>query len=245
MTFANTIVNITVITHSFKNYVSRGECIMSKSMTKLREPINCLTHGIGFLLSLIALILMTTKGILSGLNGKGISALIIFGVSLCLLYLTSSTYHGVKCKESIILNLRKLDHSMIFVLISGSYAPYCLIALDGFNGTLFFIIISSLGILGILFKLLWFNCPRWLQTSLYIALGWAAAFLIKPLSSAIPSASLLFLIIGGVLYTIGGVIYALKPKKLSLGAFKYHEIFHIFIMLGSLCHFISVFFYVI
>lgn len=223
----------------------RGECFIMKSITKLREPINCLTHGIGFVLSLIALILMTTKGIINGLNGKGISALVIFGVSLCLLYLTSSTYHGVKCKENIILTLRKLDHSMIFVLISGSYAPYCLIALEDFNGTLFFIIISALGILGIIFKLLWFNCPRWLQTALYIALGWAAAFLIKPLSNVLDFPSLLFLIIGGVLYTIGGVIYGLKPEKMKFGQFGFHEIFHIFIMLGSLCHFISVFFYII
>jgi hemolysin III len=218
---------------------------MSNSIAKLREPVNSLTHGIGFVLSLIALVLMTSKGIINGLNGKGISALIIFGVSLCLLYFTSSTYHGVKCKESIILTLRKLDHSMIFVLIAGSYAPYCLIALEEFKGTLFFIIISSLALLGILFKLIWFNAPRWLQTSLYIALGWAAAFMIKPLSSVLPFASLLFLVLGGVLYTIGGVIYGIKPKKLTIGVFGFHEIFHIFIMLGSLCHFVSVFFYVI
>ena len=103
----------------------------------------------------------------------------------------------------------------------------------------------SLALLGIGFKLLWFYSSRWLQTALYIILGWAAVFIMKPLSSTIAFESLFLLILGGVFYTVGGVIYGLKPKKLTFGAFGFHEIFHIFIMLGSLCHFISVFFYLI
>ena len=218
---------------------------MSKLSTILREPVNSLTHGIGFLLSLLALILMIFKGISNNLSAIGLISVSIFGISLCLLYLTSSTYHGINTKDNIILNLRKLDHSMIFVLIAGSYAPYCLISLSNYKGSIFFIIISSLALLGIFFKLIWFNSPRWLQTSLYIVLGWAAVFMLKPLSNTLAFESLFLLVLGGVLYTIGGVIYGIKPKKLTFGVFGFHEIFHIFIMLGSLCHFISVFFYII
>lgn len=218
---------------------------MSKLSTILREPVNSLTHGIGFLLSFLALILMIFKGISNNLDPIGLVSVSIFGISLCLLYLTSSTYHGINTKDNIILNLRKLDHSMIFVLIAGSYAPYCLISLSNYKGSIFFIVISSLALLGIFFKLIWFNSPRWLQTSLYIVLGWAAVFMLKPLSNTLAFESLLLLVLGGVLYTIGGVIYGIKPKKLTFGVFGFHEIFHIFIMLGSLCHFISVFFYII
>lgn len=217
---------------------------MNKISRSLREPVNTITHGIGFVLSLLALVLMVIKGIANNLNTVGLVSVIIFGVSLSLLYLTSATYHGVITKDNIILRLRKLDHSMIFILIAGSYAPYCLIGLSKHNGSLFFIIISILAILGICFKLIWFNSPRWLQTALYIILGWAAVFMMKPLFSAIGFASLFLLILGGAFYTIGGVIYGIKPKKLTFGKFGFHEIFHIFIMIGSLCHFISVFFYI-
>lgn len=218
---------------------------MGKIFKNLREPVNSLTHGIGFLLSILALGLMIWKGISNDLDGLGLTSLIIFGVSLCLLYLTSATYHGIITNDKIVLRLRKLDHSMIFILIAGSYAPYCLIGLNNKTGNIFFTVIVSLAILGIGFKLLWFNSPRWLQTALYIILGWAAVFVMKPLSNAIGFESLLLLILGGVFYTIGGVIYGIKPKKLTFGAFGFHEIFHIFIMIGSLCHFISVFFYII
>lgn len=211
----------------------------------LREPINSITHWIGAILSLFALIAMLVKGVLSNSSAVTIASVIIFGISLILLYSVSATYHGVITSDKIIYRLRKLDHSMIFILIAGSYAPFCLIALGGSKGTVFFSIIASIAVAGILFRMLWFNCPRWLQTALYIGLGWAAIFMIKPLSQVLSPVSLSLLVLGGVLYTIGGVIYGLKPKKLQLGKFGFHEIFHIFIILGSLCHFICVFIYLI
>ncbi|MCF0147072.1 MAG: hemolysin III family protein [Clostridium sp.] len=211
----------------------------------LREPINSLTHLIGAILSVFALIAMLVKGIVNNSSTVTIASVVIFGISLILLYSVSATYHGVITSDKIIFTLRKLDHSMIFILIAGSYAPFSLIALGGSRGTVFFTVITSIAIFGILFRMLWFNCPRWLQTSLYIGLGWAAIFMIKPLSQVLNPISLFLLIFGGVLYTVGGVIYALKPKKLQLGKFGFHEIFHIFIILGSLCHFISVFIYLI
>ncbi|MDZ5034480.1 PAQR family membrane homeostasis protein TrhA, partial [Clostridium perfringens] len=172
----------------------------------LREPINSLTHWIGAILSLFALIAMLTKGLVNNSSSIAIVSVVIFGISLILLYSVSATYHGVITSEKIIFRLRKLDHSMIFILIAGSYAPFCLIGISGFKGTVFFATIASIAIAGILFRMLWFNCPRWLQTSLYIGLGWAAIFMIKPLSAVLSPTSLFLLVFGGVLYTIGGVI---------------------------------------
>lgn len=211
----------------------------------LREPINSLTHLIAAILSLFALIAMLVKGVSNNASAVAIASVAIFGISLIMLYSVSATYHGVITSDKIIFILRKLDHSMIFILIAGSYAPFSLIALGGSKGNVFFATIASIAIAGILFRMLWFNCPRWLQTALYIGLGWAAIFMLKPLSQALSPVSLALLVLGGVLYTVGGVIYGLKPKKLHFGKFGFHEIFHIFIMLGSLCHFICVFIYLI
>lgn len=211
----------------------------------LREPINSLTHWIGAILSLFALIAMLIKGISNNASAISIVSIVIFGISLILLYSVSATYHGVITSDKIIHILRKLDHSMIFILIAGSYAPFCLIGLGGSKGAIFFATIATIAVLGIFFRMIWFNCPRWLQTSLYILLGWAAIFMIKPLSQVLAPTSLFLLVLGGILYTIGGVIYAIKPKKLTFGKFGFHEIFHIFIILGSLSHFLSVFLYLI
>lgn len=210
-----------------------------------REPVNSLTHLAGAILSLFALIAMLVKGVINNASSVAIVSVVIFGISLILLYSVSATYHGVITSDKIISRLRKLDHSMIFILIAGSYAPFCLIALGGSKGTIFFATIASIAIAGILFRMLWFDCPRWLQTALYIGLGWAAIFMIKPLSAVLSPVSLFLLVLGGILYTVGGVIYGLKPKKLQLGKFGFHEIFHIFIILGSLCHFICVFLYLL
>lgn len=210
-----------------------------------REPVNSLTHLTGAILSLFALIAMLVKSVVNNVSSVAILSIVIFGISLILLYSVSATYHGVITSDKIISKLRKLDHSMIFILIAGSYAPFCLIALGGSKGTIFFATIASIAIAGILFRMLWFDCPRWLQTALYIGLGWAAIFMIKPLSSVLNPISLFLLVLGGILYTVGGVIYGLKPKKLQLGKFGFHEIFHIFILLGSLCHFICVFIYLL
>lgn len=211
----------------------------------LREPINSLTHWIGAILSLFALIAMLVKGISTNASSVAIVSVVIFGISLILLYSVSATYHGVITSDKVIFRFRKLDHSMIFILIAGSYAPFCLIALGGSKGTVFFTTIASIAIAGILFRMLWFNCPRWFQTALYIGLGWAAIFMIKPLSQVLNPISLFLLVLGGVLYTVGGVIYGLKSESLQLGKFGFHEIFHIFIILGSLCHFICVFTYLL
>ncbi|MPQ43223.1 PAQR family membrane homeostasis protein TrhA [Clostridium tarantellae] len=209
-----------------------------------REPINGLTHLFGAFLSIIALILMVIKAI--KLNGFGLASLSVclFGLSLILLYSASATYHLVKAKDNAIAFLRRLDHSMIFILIGGSYMPYLLIGLEGKSRVFLTTLIIILTILGVLFKMIWFNCPRWLSTLLYIGMGWISIFAI-PYFENIPAEAMLWLLIGGILYTLGGIIYATKPKFLNYSYFGFHEIFHIFILLGSLSHFISVFFFLL
>ncbi len=134
---------------------------------------------------------------------------------------------------------------MIFILIAGSYTPFCLIGLKGIIGWITFSVISTIAICGVLFKMIWFNCPRWISTSIYIGMGWISIFIIVPLYNSIALGGIALLVLGGILYTIGAVIYGLKPKALKFKNLGFHEIFHIFILLGSLAHFFAVFKYVI
>ncbi|KYG30484.1 PAQR family membrane homeostasis protein TrhA [Alkalihalobacillus trypoxylicola] len=213
--------------------------------TYIREPINGITHLIGAILSFVALLAMVIKASLTTASPIAIAAVIIFGTSMILLYAASATYHMVMAKDKVIAFLRKIDHSMIFVLIAGSYTPFCLIALEGATGWTIFSIVMTLAVFGIVFKLVWFNCPRWLSTSIYIAMGWIIIFAFSPLTQNLNTMGLFLLIFGGFLYTIGGIIYWLKPKVFEFKYFGFHEIFHIFIMLGTTAHFLSVFFYVL
>lgn len=211
----------------------------------IREPFNALSHLAGAILSFAALLAMVIKTAYSQAPPVHLIAVMIFGISLICLYSASALYHAVLARPSVIAFLRKLDHSMIFALIAGSYAPFCLIALGGTLGWTLFLFVSSIGLSGILFKMIWFHSPRWLSTALYIAMGWIIIFAAVPLADSLAWTGLVLLIGGGILYTIGGLIYGLKPSFLSFKYLGFHEIFHVFILLGSLCHFLSVYFYVL
>jgi len=164
---------------------------------------------------------------------------------MILLYSASATYHMVIAREKVIAFLRRLDHSMIFVLIAGTYTPFCFISLNGKIGWILFSIIAAVAICGVVFKMVWFTCPRWISTALYLAMGWMIVFVFSPLAGNLNPLGLFLLILGGIFYTIGGVIYGAKPKFLQLKHMGFHEIFHIFILLGSLAHFLCVFMFVI
>ena len=213
--------------------------------TYAREPINGFTHLGGAILSFAGLLALVIKTTLTSPTIVDITAVIIFGISLVLLYSASATYHLVVASDKVISFLRKIDHSMIFILIAGSYTPFCLIALNGIEGWITFGIVSGIAICGVVFKMVWFNCPRWLSTSVYIGMGWISVFIIIPLYKSIALGGILLLLAGGISYTIGAIIYGLKPKALKFKNLGFHEIFHIFILIGSLCHYIAVFKYVI
>lgn len=210
----------------------------------LREPINGLTHFIGAVLSLFALVAMLVKVYVSEGSTITLGSVLFFGISMILLYSASATYHSVIANDKVIKMLKRLDHSMIFILITGSYAPFCLVALNGKIGFNLFILVTICAVIGIIFKLCWVTCPRWLSSVMYIGIGWLAIIVIYPMSQVLPLMGLTWLVLGGLMYTIGGVIYALKSEK-KIWLFGRHEIFHIFIMLGTLCHFICVFAYII
>ncbi len=211
----------------------------------IREPMNGFTHLAGAILSFGGLLALVVKASMTTGAAIDIAAVIIFGISMTLLYSASATYHMVIAKDKVIAFLRKIDHSMIFILIAGSYTPFCLISLNGVTGWLLFGILSVLAVIGIVFKMVWFNCPRWLSTSIYIAMGWVAVFVFSPLAESLTLAGLGLLVGGGIFYTIGGVIYGLKPKCLRFKYMGFHEIFHVFILFGSLAHFLCVYLFVL
>lgn len=211
----------------------------------LREPINGLTHFVGAILSFFGLIAMLLKVYITGSSTVTLVSVILFGVSMILLYSASATYHSVIANTKIIKSLKRLDHSMIFILIAGSYAPFCLVALHGKIGVQLFSAVTICAVLGIIFKICWVTCPRWVSSVMYIGIGWFAIFAIYPMSQVLAIQALIWLILGGVIYTVGGIIYALKSEKIKIGVFGRHEIFHVFIMLGTLCHFICVFSYIL
>ncbi|MCB2289133.1 hemolysin III family protein [Clostridium sp. CS001] len=212
-------------------------------LSKFREPISSLTHLVGAFLSLIGLILLI-KYSLDTSNLYNTIILAVFGISSILLYSASSTYHKSLSSAKVIKVLRRVDHSMIYVLIAGTYTPICLIALKGTVGTFLFLGVWLLAFIGILLKIVWFDAPRWLYTGFYILMGWISVFAVVPIIRAISLGGFMWLLAGGLFYTVGGVIYATKWPKINLKLFGFHEIFHIFIMLGSLCHFVLMFKYI-
>lgn len=215
-------------------------------MSKLREPISGLTHLFGAIISLVGMIILIVyerntpnSTILS------FTAILLFGLSLILLYTASTIYHSIKSSEGVIRILRKLDHSMIYVLIAGTYTPVALISLQGNLRWIVFIGMWSFAIVGVLFKMVWFDAPRWISTIFYVLMGWIAIFLVSPLSKVINIRGLLWLFIGGIFYTVGAVIYAAKWPRIKSKIFGFHEIFHLFVLAGSFCHYFMIFRYVL
>lgn len=204
-----------------------------------REPISGLTHLIGALLSIAALWKLISMASHS-CNIWYIVSFVIFGISLILLYSSSAVYHLVKSSPRIIQNLRRLDHAMIYVLIAGSYTPFCLGPLRGTMGFYFLAATWLIAFLGILFSIFYIKAPRWIAASLYLGMGWAAAVIIKPLWHTLSHGALIWLVIGGFFYSLGSLIYIFKWPNPFPGIFGFHEIWHIFVLAGSLSHFASV-----
>ena len=209
----------------------------------IREPVNALTHLLGAVLSIIGTIVLFNYTE-APLNPVAIISILIFGISLAALYTTSGIYHLVHTTDAILTKLRKLDHSMIFLLIAGSYTPFCMLSLSGAWQWSIIIIVWSLALIGIILKMFWIDMPRWLSTGFYIGMGWIALFALKPLYDSLSMGGFFFLLLGGIMYTIGGIIYGIKKPNFS-PEFGFHEIFHIFVLLGSFCHYWSIFKYVI
>lgn len=213
--------------------------IKKSGLTLGEEIANSITHGIGAGLSIAALILLAIAGFKHG-DAADITGAIIFGISMVFLYLMSTFCHAFGLSEKTARKVfHILDHSAIYVLIAGTYTPFCLSTIGGTKGITILAIQWSLAILGIVFSAVFYNKRRSLHTIIYLAMGWMVVFFIQSLFTLLPTAGLAFLIAGGLCYTIGVFFYAVK-------LFKYHHmIWHLFVIAGTVCHFFLVYFYVL
>lgn len=223
---------------------------MEMTMTKkekfqAKDPMSALTHFIGFLAVIPIFIILMEKAIeeASVLHVIGFA---VFGSSLLLLYGASTIYHTLRLSPEKTAFLRRIDHIMIFVLIAGTYTPICLVTLKGIWGTAMLISVWGIALFGIFMKIFWMSAPRWLSTLIYVVMGWVAIAAFVPLQAAIGWDGLGMLLAGGIAYTTGALIYGLKKPNLAiLKSFGFHEIFHVFVMIGSAFHIAFMFLYVL
>jgi len=206
-------------------------------LDKIREPVNSLTHWAGAILALAGLIALVIIG--WGTPAKVIS-LIIYGTSLIFLFAASATYHMVLVKEKTQETYRKIDHAAIYFLIAGTYTPFCINAFTGFWKWGMLLIIWTLAIIGIGVKVFIIRAPRWLNAGIYLIMGWLCVGASGQLLAALPAWVLTWLIIGGVLYSVGAIIYITKIFNFIPGVFGFHEVWHIFVLLAAAAHFVAV-----
>lgn len=204
---------------------------------RVRDPMSTLTHFIAFLAAIFATPPLLIHAAQQHANLTALVSLSIFMLSMILLYGASSAYHAFSLSDHGTRALKKLDHTMIFFLIAGSYTPVCTIKL-GIAGMKLLALIWALALAGAVFKLCWVTCPKWVSSVIYIAMGWSCLTAMPEIVAALSEWGFFWLLLGGIFYTVGGVVYAIKPKRLEGKYFGIHEIFHVFVMAGSLCHYI-------
>jgi hemolysin III len=165
---------------------------------------------------------------------------IVFGLSVVLMYASSATYHLLHVSDKTRAMLRRVDHTMIFLLIAGTYTPFCMIPLRDTYGVSILVLIWSLAVAGFFVKLFWMSAPRWFSTALYVGMGWISISVVYSLSQTLSSSGLISLFAGGIFYTVGAVIYAVKKPDPFPPHFGFHEIWHLFVLAGTASHFYSV-----
>lgn len=215
-------------------------------MTKLhiKDPGSAITHFIAMVLSVLAATPLLLKSYRDTGNFSLTSlSLAIFIISMILLYAASTTYHTLDISPKVNKLLRKIDHMMIFILIAGTYTPVCMVVLGDRTGWMLLALVWSIAVIGITIKACWITCPKWFSSVLYIAMGWVCVLAFTKIIKALPSTAFGWLLAGGIIYTAGGIIYALKlpifnSRHQNFGS---HEIFHLFVMGGSLCHYIMMY----
>lgn len=202
-----------------------------------REPVNSLTHWAAAIMALAGLIALMIIG--WGTPAKVIS-LVIYGVSLIFLFSASATYHMVQVKDGVLEIFRKVDHAAIYCLIAGTYTPFCVNAFDGFWKWGMLSIIWSLAAIGIIVKVFYIHAPRWLNAGIYVGMGWLSIIGIGQMLAVLPTWVLGWLISGGLIYTLGAIVYTTKIFNFKPGVFGFHEMWHLFVMLAATAHFVAV-----
>jgi hemolysin III len=206
-------------------------------LSKFREPVNGLTHLGGAVAAFFGQITL----LIVGWSGPAkITSLFVYGLSLIALFSASAAYHLTKAKPATLQILRKLDHSAIFLLIAGTYTPFCVIAFKGFFHWGLLAIIWAIALVGILVKVFWVRAPRWLNAVVYIVMGWLCISAAGQMPAAMSTSTIAWMIVGGVIYTLGAIVYATKLFNFIPEKFGFHEVWHIFVLLGALAHFISI-----
>lgn len=200
------------------------------------EKLNIWSHAFGIFLSIIALVLLILKAVQQD-NIWMMISFPIFGVSLILLYLASTLYHASKEPQKR-FKLKVFDHAAIYVLIAGSYTPFTLVSLNGETGWLIFSMVWVMAFTGIILKLFFTGRFKVVSTAMYVLMGWLIIFYFQDLTAHLHEKGVFYLILGGVLYTIGAILYSIKKIKFN------HAIFHFFVLAGSFCHFLSIYLYV-
>ena len=212
-----------------------------------KDPGSAITHFIGMVLIALGMLpLLWHTFIHSSHIEISVFSMFIFCVSMFLLYAASTSYHTFNLTKAINKRLKKCDHMMIFVMIAGSYTPVCLVVLGNHLGYTMCLIVWSIAILGIILKACWVTCPKWFSSVIYIAMGWTCVFALAQIAAKLSTPAFIWLFAGGICYTIGGIIYALPMKNFNRKHknFGTHEIFHVFVLLGSLCHYIMIYAFV-
>jgi hemolysin III len=205
---------------------------------KLRDPISGLTHFAGIIGALTGLVVLL---VLSDRHLPTLISLVVYGASLVLMFTASTVYHSVRAAPGVIHVLRKIDHAAIYVLIAGTYTPFCINAFEGFWRWGFLSIIWGLALVGILVKVFFMRAPRWITAGVYVIMGWLCMFAIQEMLASLTTGTIAWLATGGIVYTLGAVIYITRKLDFKPGVFGFHEVWHLFVLLGAATHFIAVF----
>lgn len=212
----------------------------------IKDPGSAITHFIGMLMAIFAAVPLLIKAA-NEPSRIYIISITVYAFSLILLYAASTIYHTFNKSERVNTILKKIDHMMISILIAGSYTPICLLVLKGKLGVILLSVVWGIAIVGILIKAFWVYCPKWISSVLYIGMGWTCVLAFTQILNSLSPAAFGWLLAGGIIYTIGGVIYALKLPIFNTKHkyFGSHEIFHLFVMGGSVCHFILMYVFIL
>ena len=214
---------------------------MKKSWCRIKEPFCGVSHWIGMGLSVVALVVLLV--VARGRPWHTVS-FAIYGASLIALYTASSLYHSLHVGPRTLEWLQRLDHSAIYLLIAGTYTPVCLVSLRGAWGWSLLATIYTLALAGILISLFWHRCPHWVRVTLCIGMGWMALVALEPLRRVFPASAIAWLVAGGLVYSVGTIFYALDTRRLWPKTLTGHDIWHLFVLGGSLCHFMVIFLFV-
>ena len=204
------------------------------------RPWSAITHGLGAVLSVLGTGFLLLRAAARE-DALLCAVFLIYGLSMTCLYTASTLYHCLNTSVGGRIALRKYDHCSIYLLIAGSYTPICLTALRSSGGPSLLAVVWTVGLAGIILTLAKLSIPRWLTSAIYLFMGWLAIFAIGPIRLALSPVCFFWLMAGAVMYTVGGVLYAVKWPGRSNPRFGCHEIFHVFIVLGSICHFVMMY----